>query len=488
MHLRILFILLPVWLSAQPVTFDNYFENSTMRVDYYHTGDADEGFISIDQIYKQGPWAGTITNLIDPFDLGKYFLKVYNQSDSMLIYSRGFATYFGEYQTTVAAEAGVKKTYHETVLFPCPKKPVRMVIETRKRNNNLIPVFEMHIDPDDHHINTESTARMDSIFKLLVNGNPNQKVDLVILGEGYTAGEISKFKNDLKKYTNILFSIEPFKTRMSDFNITGILSPSMQSGVDEPTKDQYKNTVLNATFNSLDSPRYLLTEDNKTMRDIAAQAPYDLAYIMVNAERYGGGGIYNTLGLFTASEVKWNDYVFIHEFGHFFAALGDEYYTSSVAYDEFYPHGIEPLEANLTALLDPDNVKWKSCLSPGIDVPTNWGKAQFDSLYLAIDSLHEEQKLLTDSLKKAGIPQQKISRITNTFADSIQSVRKQIDDFISNHPLRGKIGIFEGAGYTPKGLYRPTVNSIMHKFDKKDRSFYKVSEMHLEKMIDYYCN
>lgn len=487
MRVLFLFFFFPFFLLSQDIKFENYFENQTMRVDYYHTGDADDEFISIDQIYKQGVWAGTVNNLIDPFDLGKYFFKIFDKADSNLIYSRGFSTYFGEYQTTVQAGSGIKKTYHESLLFPCPKNPVHLIIEVRDRKNQLNTIFEMNIDPADYHINKESTTRKDSIIKIIDNGDSHHKVDLVILGEGYTMGEIDKFKADLEKYANIFFTIEPFKSNKNNFNISGILSPSMQSGVDEPTKGQYKNTILNATFNSLDSPRYLLTEDNKTMRDIAAQLPYDLAYIMANIERYGGGGIYNTLGLFTASEVKWNEFVFVHEFGHFFGALGDEYYAASTAYDEFYPPGIEPTDPNLTALLDPDNVKWQEFLSPGIDVPTDWDKTKYDSLYSMIENLRKQSTNKLDSLQNINAAAEKISSVKSNFADSIQTVRERINDFISNHSLRGKIGVFEGGGYTPEGMYRPTVNSIMHKFDEKDWSFYAVSEAHLQKMIDYYC-
>ena len=482
-----LFILIPFILVSQNIKFDDYFENTTMRVDYYHTGDAEEDFIAIDQIYKQGIWAGTINNLIDPFDLGKYLLKIYDEDSNTLIYSRGFATYFGEYQTTTPAKEGTNKTYHETALFPCPKTKIRLCIDVRDRKNQLTQLYETEIDPSDYHINIETPARNDSIITVIDNGDPHHKVDLVILGDGYTLSEFDKFKADLKKYSDILFTIEPFKSNKSNFNITGVFSPSVESGTDEPTIGRYKNTILNTTFNSLDSPRYLLTEDNKTIRDMAAQVPYDLAYVMVNVERYGGGGIYNTLALFTASEVKWNEYVFVHEFGHFFAALGDEYYNSSVAYDEFYPQGVEPVEANLTALLDPANVKWKDLLSPGIEVPTDWGKDKFDHMYLQMDQLRNQQTALRDSLKNAGISKDEIEKNTISYADSIKSLRKQIDDFISNHPLHGKIGVFEGGGYSSKGIYRPTVNSIMHKFDEKDWSYYKVSEVQLQKMIDYYC-
>ena len=487
MRVFILFILIPILIFSKDIKFDNYFDNYTIRVDYYHTGDADEEFITMDQVYKQGIWAGTIHNLIDPFNLGKYFVKVYDSEKGNLIYSKGYSSYFGEYQTTIPAKTGIKKTYHESVLIPCPKNTIRMTIESRDRKNQFHSVFEVSIDPNDYHINNESTIRNDFIVPVLNNGDQHQKVDIVILGEGYTESELEKFYSDLKKYSNILFTIEPFKSNKTKFNISGILRPSIESGADEPTKGRYRNTVLDATFNSLDSPRYLLTENNKTIRDIAAQVPYDLAYIMVNINRYGGGGIYNTLGLFTASEVKWNEYVFVHEFGHFFAALADEYYNSSVAYNEFYAPGVEPTEPNITALLESGHVKWKKFLSPGLPVPTDWGKAGYDSLYLKIDWFQKQQNDLVDSLQTAHVSEEEIKSVTGSFTDSIKVIRSQINNFISDHPLRGLIGVFEGAGYASKGLYRPTVNSIMNKFDEKDWAFYKVSGNHLQKMIDYYC-
>jgi len=487
MRLIILFLMLPLFLLGQQIEFDDYFLNSTMRVDYYHTGDADEDIISVDQIYKQGIWAGSTKNLIDPFNIGKYCLKVYDKATNKLIYSRGFATYFGEYQTTGAAKEGIKKTYHESVLLPYPKNPVLLVLEKRNRKNILQPFFDWEIDPEDYHICTESPNRKDKIVEIVDSGDPHKKVDLVLIGEGYKSEEEDKFKKDLKKYSDILFDIEPFKSNKKKFNITGIFSPSQESGVDEPTKGIYKNTILNATFNSMDSPRYLLTEDNKTLRDIAAKVPYDLAYIMVNIERYGGGGIYNSLALFTAGEVLWNENVFVHEFGHFFAGLADEYYNSSVAYDEFYPKGVEPMEPNITALLDPANVKWKEYHSPGLGVPTDWGKAEFDSMNLWIGHLRKERTKKLKELQTNGASQEKIDSMTRLFADSISATSRRINEFVSDHPLRGKIGVFEGAGYSSEGLYRPTVNSMMLKFDEKDWSFYKVSEEYLQKVIDYYC-
>jgi len=144
-----------------------------------------------------------------------------------------------------------------------------------------------------------------------------------------------------------------------------VYKPSEDSGVDEPGANIYRNTVMNCTFNSLGSDRYLLTEDNKAVRDLAAFVPYDALYIMVNHSRYGGGGIYNLYCTFTTGN-QYKDFLFIHEFGHSFAGLADEYYTSSTAYNDFYPRGVEPVELNITALTDPQNVKWKNHLTPGI--------------------------------------------------------------------------------------------------------------------------
>jgi len=185
--------------------------------------------------------------------------------------------------------------------------------------------------------------------------------------------------------------------------------------------------------------------------------------------------------------MPWNEYVFVHEFGHFFAGLADEYYTSSVAYDEFYPRGVEPQEANITALLDPENVKWKQWLTPGLTIPTDWGKAEFDSLNKAVEILRGESNRRRQEWLDKGASPARLDSLSKVFADSIAATSQRINALISDHPLRGKIGVFEGAGYSAEGLYRPTINSMMHKFDEKDWSFYTVSEAFLQKMIDYYC-
>jgi hypothetical protein len=230
--------------------------------------------------------------------------------------------------------------------------------------------------------------------------------------------------------------------------------------VDEPRAGIDKNTAVNASFNSLGSARYLLTEDNKSLRDIAGHAPYDALYIMVNSSRYGGGGIYNFYCVYT-SDNSDSDYLMVHEFGHSFFGLADEYYTSSTAYNDFYPPGFEPHEPNITALLDPENVKWKHLLSEGIDLPTPWGKEGHDSL----DNEWQRQRtLLNDaitSLKKAKASQAEIAALIEKYNQEKIQRYQEVEDLLEKGPLVGKVGAFEGAGYASTGLYRPSINCIM---------------------------
>ncbi|MEI7811697.1 MAG: M64 family metallopeptidase [Ignavibacteria bacterium] len=317
--------LLPLIVNArEAIKFDDFFIDKTMRIDYFHIGDSSGEMVTIDKIYCQGIWAGSRKNLIDKFNNGRYYIKIYDQATKKLIYSKGFDSYFGEYKTTKDALNGIKRTYHESVLIPYPKNKIDFIVELRDRENNLSPVFTSEIDPASLTIIKEEPKDKDvKVYQTAKGGDPHQKADIVILGEGYTAEEEQKFKNDLDRFTKVFFSNEPYKSMKHDFNIYGVFKPSMESGCDEPDHGSFRNTALNTTFCSLGSERYLLTEDNKAMRDLAAHVPYDAIYIMVNHNRYGGGGIYNLFCTFT-SDNQWHEYLFLHESGHSFAGLADE--------------------------------------------------------------------------------------------------------------------------------------------------------------------
>ncbi|MCJ7524564.1 MAG: IgA Peptidase M64, partial [Candidatus Aminicenantes bacterium] len=342
--------------------FEKYFAGPTMRVDVFHSGDAKEEMFTIDRVIQEGPWAGNPRQPVVPFALGRYLLRVSDAASGTLIYSKGFDSYFGEYKTTEPGVNGVKKTFSETLLLPFPKNKIRLEVLLRDRENRPQPIFKSEIDPADMFIVREKPAADVQVVELIKNGPPAEKVDLVILGEGYTGAERGKFRGDLARFTTVIFSQEPYKTYKDRFNVTGLFLPSTESGCDEPSYGSFKNTALGASFDSFGSERYMLTGDNRAWRDVAGRIPYDAVMIMVNTPRYGGGGIYNLYCTFT-SDNQWRDYLLMHEFGHSFSGLADEYYTSAVAYNEFYPAGVEPLEPNITALLDPKNLKWKELVT-----------------------------------------------------------------------------------------------------------------------------
>jgi hypothetical protein len=477
----------PLLLSAQTrVDFNTCFHDQTLRIDYYHSGNATEETITTDRIYNQGIWAGNPDHLIQNHDMGKYSAKVVDLASNTLIFSTGYSTTFSEYQTTGPAIDGVRRTYHETVLIPRPKNKFLFVIEKRDKYNLLYPVYKQEIDPNDYHIIAEAQKRThDEITVAVNNGDPHKSVDMVIIGEGYADGEQKTFIKDLEYFTGVFFGIEPYASQRKKFNITGIYTPSAESGTDEPRQGKFRNTILGSSFNTFDSDRYLLADDNKALRDIAAQAPYDAVLVMVNIDRYGGGGIFNWQTVF-ATGSPMRDYVFLHEFGHAFAGLRDEYYTSDVSYEDFYPEGIEPTDPNVTALLDLQNLKWKDLVSPGIEIPTDWDKPVFDSLNLAVNRLTKEKTDTVEVLQKSGASSGTITDAEKSFNNRIFSLRAQIDSFIFHHPLKGKTGAFEGAGYQSEGLYRPTVNSMMHRFDPERRSYEAVNERAIRKMINYY--
>jgi hypothetical protein len=478
-----LLLFCPLFVIAQPVTFSDYFIDETMRIDYFHIGDINQEYITIDRIYRQGTWAGNPNSLIDEFNNGRYYIKVYDAASEKQVYSKGFDSYFGEYKTTGDAASGIKRTYHESALIPYPKKKIRFVLEKRDRQNRLNPIFEKIIEPASTAINKEKLISGVKVFNLLKNGSPHRKVDLAFIAEGYTEAEEGKLKKHLEVACKNFFSQEPYKSSKKKFNVYGVFEPSQESGCDEPRHGIYKNTALHTSFNSLGSSRYLLTEGNKELRDIAAHVPYDALVIMVNNKRYGGGGIYNSFCVFTAENVE-RHYLLLHEFGHSFTGLADEYYSSEVAYNEFYPKGLEPVEANITALLDPANLKWKDLVSKGIELPTKWEKEAFEAFTMKYQTKRTElnRKIAALGLKGASKPE--LDKAKKELAILKQNNRQRTDAFLQRSPLFGKVGAFEGAGYSAKGLYRPMLDCIM--FSVGFKPYCKVCEAAVARVIAHY--
>lgn len=439
-------------------TFEKYFTDQTLRIDYFHEGDAKTETVEVDELYSYDGWAGSLVTLIDSLNYGAYYHKVYDQASGELIYSKGFDSYFKEYQTSTPAINGEVKQFHESAIIPKPLKPVIFALDKRDKDGNLNEVFRTVIDPGQAVVGTKDNEV--NVYASLDNGDPHIKADILIVGEGYSADDNQKFQDDLKRFTDVFFKAEPCKSYKDRFNIRGVLKPSQDSGIDEPRAGIDKNTAVSATFNSMGSERYLLTEDNKALRDIAGHAPYDALYIMVNHSRYGGGGIYNFYCTYTSDNI-FSEYLMVHEFGHSFFGLADEYYTSSSAYNDFYPQGYEPAEPNITALLDPENVKWKHLLSEGIELPTPWNKAFYDSTSLKWQA---ERRMLNDSiaaLKKAQASAEAIAAAEQLYDDKVTAEDARVQAFLEGGNFSKKVGAFEGAGYASEGIYRSSPNCIM---------------------------
>jgi len=472
--------------GQESVTFDDYFIDKAMRIDYFHIGDAKEETITMDHIYQEEIWPGNTSNLIDPFNNGRYAVKVYDAASNQLLYSRGFDCMFGEYKTTTPAINGVKRTFKRSVHIPFPKSPVIFVIEARDKKNCLHPFFTLQIDPSDYHIIKETTSGYDFIYEALINGNPHAKVDLVFLAEGYTSDAKDKFKSDVDRFTGYLFETEPYKSAKNRFNIYGVFQPSPENALDEPRQGIFKNTVLNASFNAFDLDRYVLTEEGKRLRKIASQVPYDTIVIMVNSKRYGGGGIYNDYCIATVDSAV-SKRLFLHEFGHSFAGLADEYYASAVSYNDFYPKGIEPLEPNITALLNPDQVKWKDLLSPGIAIPTDWGKEKRDRLQAELRKNGQAMRKEIKLAKQKGLSEEQIKKIEERFKKTFDDIITQLEEVKKQYThLEDKVGVFEGAGYASEGLYRPMIYCLMGSNPKDE--YCLVCQKAIARMIAYYSS
>lgn len=441
---------------------------ATMRLDYYHTGNATQEIFSLDRVVIEPlPWPGDLSKTIDTSGLGSYFFEVRQQSDGKVLYSRGFNSIFGEWVTTGEAQHA-NRTFSESLRFPVPATPVKIVLEERKEGK-FQEIWTTSIDPKDKFIDTAKPPSPGALLTIQKMGEPDSKVDLLILGDGYTAAERPKFEKDAKKFADILFSTPPFREHRSDFNVWGLCPPATQSGISRPSTGIHRRSPLGTSYDTFDTERYVLTTENRRLRDVASYAPYEFIEILVNSATYGGGGIFNLYAT-VAADSEWAPYVFVHEFGHHFAGLADEYYTSQVAYAA-QTRKIEPWEPNVTALLDSSDLKWKDLVTSGTPIPTPWSKEQFEALEAEIQKQRRE-------LRAQNRPESEMNKL---FAEE----RKREDALLASDKYSGKVGAFEGADYEAHGYYRPQENCIMF---TRYKSFCAVCQRATEKIIGMYAS
>lgn len=347
-------------LAAQQPSYEAYFTPERLRVDLVFAGNAQTQDAFFSSLHKEGMWTGSPNQTVDPFGYGEYYIKVF-ASDGTLIFAKGFSSLFQEWRTTNEAKER-DRAFNTSVWMPFPKQPVTFTVYERiAKKGTYEPMLTFNIDPADNLISHEKPRFQAK--KLVDNGPEAHKVDLLFVAEGYTANEMDKFYKDARKFSEYLFAFEPFTSRKKDFNIWALPSVSEDSGPDIPQNDVWTRTVIGAAFNTFYIDRYMTAPDFLPIAQTVLGAPFDAIYVIVNTTKYGGGGIYNYYGL-SMSDHRTEKEVFVHEFGHSFAGLADEYFSSQVAYNDMYPLDVEPWEPNITTQVNFAS-KWEDMM--GID-------------------------------------------------------------------------------------------------------------------------
>ena len=443
----------------------------TLRVDIQHSGDAKSEHYALERVVVEPlPWPGNLARPLDTTNRGSQKFEVVDPDTGQVLYSRGYSTVFGEWRTTGEAQA-MQRSFQESMRFPMPERPVLVKIYGRDAENRFALAWSVRIDPQALDVDRVSMpARLPSGMPIAIrhNGDSARKVDLLLLGDGYTAAQMDKFQADARRLADRLFSVSPFKERANDFNVWALALPVPESGVSRPSTGIHHASATGARYDIFGSERYILTLDNRAFRELAQYASYEFVEIVVNGETYGGGGIFGQFST-VAADNDWADYVFVHEFGHHFAGLADEYYTSPVAYAAGDHPTVEPWEPNVTALLEPDKLKWKDQVSPATPLPTSWPKAEFEAYERDVQA--RRAKLRADRR-----PESEMSAL-------FREEQAHVEALFADAKNRDAVGAFEGANYAATGYYRPQMQCMM--FTRAD-AFCSICRAAIEDIINLY--
>lgn len=419
------YIIYSLLLTCSPLfsqaSFDNFFTGKRIQMEYYFKGDAEHSEFIPNSFTLNPQWGGSHTNLIDSFEYGELIIYIHDSISGKLIYSRSYSTLSNEWQSTAEAKLA-PKIFVESQVFPEPKNTVQIKLGERNSEQDYEILSEFFYNPHDWRTNRELNAQFDT-RKLHDAGQPSKKLDIAFVAEGYTEKEKERFYEDAKKYMEYLFGWSPFDELQDKINIWASFVPSEESGVDIPGDSIWINTSLKTHFYTFGVERYLTAPNLSLVHQHLSQVPYDQVCILVNSEKYGGGGILNYYNIFTAHN-EYSEFLFLHEFGHGFAGLADEYYTSETAYEDFFDKRFEPKKPNITTLVDFES-KWKHLIHDSIPIPT------------------------PDTEQYEGI-----------------------------------VGTFEGGGYVPKGIYRPVRDCSMK--SKINNAFCPVCKEAIRKMVLFY--
>ena len=423
-------MLLPVVAFAQSKLTDN-----TLRVDYTFSGSAKECRIYLDELSTFPGWAGRTVNMDHVHLLGNGAIRMTDAETGDVLYCNSFSTLFQEWQQTEEATK-VQKSFENVFLLPMPAVPVNVTVELYDTYNKVVSTMTHAVDPSDILIRQTGRTHPQFIY-LTHSGTVAECIDVAILPEGYTADEMPQFYEDAAAAVKSILNHEPFSKFRDRFNFIAVNLPSDDSGVSIPKQHIWKNTALGSHFDTFYSDRYLTTLQLGRMHDLLAGIPYEHLIILANTDNYGGGGIFNSYTL-TAAHHPTEPQVVVHEFGHSFGGLADEYYYDD-QYENYYNSETEPWERNITTRVDFGS-KWENMIEPGTPVPT-----------------------------------------PSPFAKPGDVKTKEDSTAVSQMPA---VGLYEGAGYMSKGVWRGSFNCRMH--TNKYPEFCPVCRQALEDIILYY--
>ena len=431
-----LFLVLPGLFARD---FSQDFEDATLRLDYVFCGDAAHQAIYFQQALRTSVWAGRRHNLAAPLLEGNGQVRVLDPETGECLYANSFSTLFQEWQVEAEA-AHVQRAFENCFQVPFPKRPVDIevfLVDThRKRSSSL----KHRIDPADILIRKGADNEYSSA--VVWQGGPlAETIDIVVVSEGYDASEKAKFYRDAERVAQALFHHEPFASRRDKFAVRAVFAPSQDSGVSVPHAGSWKRTVADTHFDTFYTERYLTSSAQQKIFDLIGTVPFEHIVLLVNTAIYGGGGIYNSLTIMNSDHPTFVP-VMVHEFGHAFGGLADEYAYGDQA-ESPYPADTEPWEPNITTLHDFAS-KWQDLLPKGTQVPT------------PLDDLDNQD----------------VRRIWHTFTQEQKDL------------LNLKLGVYEGAGYQLHGVYRPVQECRMRINECEE--FCPVCTRAIVQMIDYY--
>lgn len=420
-HILFLLCLIAV-ASTRAQVFADHFADKTLRVDYIFNGNASGQTICLNGLSALPTWAGRKHHLAELPLQGNGQIIMRNAASGKTIYTTSFSSLFQEWLETDEAR-NVTKGFENTFLLPYPLQPVEIEITLLDPRRNVRASMKHIVHPNDVLIEQKGNSHITPHKYLLHNDSPEKCIDVAILAEGYTLQEIQTFYEDADIACKSIFDHEPFKSMKKRFNVVAVASPSTDSGVSVPRLNEWKHTAFGSHFSTFYSDRYLTTSRVKAIHDALAGIPYEHIIILANTEEYGGGGIYNSYTLTTAHHPMFRPVV-VHEFGHSFGGLADEYFYDNDVMTDTYPLDIEPWEQNISTQVD-FAAKWKDMLSENTPVPTP-------------------------------------------------------AEVSENYPT----GVYEGGGYSAKGIFRPAENCRMR--TNEYPAFCPVCQRALRRIIEFY--